>query len=102
MAKRIDETLVRHIAHLSRLKPSDDEVKLFSEQLSDIVAYVEKLNELDTTGVEPSAHALPIHNVFRDDVPAATLDPDRALANAPQRDGSFFAVPKVLEQDSGA
>lgn len=102
MARKIDESLVRHIALLSRLKPSDDEVRLFSEQLSDIIEYVEKLSELDTTDVEPTAHALPIHNVFRDDEPGETLRVDEALANAPQRDGSFFAVPKVLDQGSGA
>lgn len=102
MATRIDESLVRHIAHLSRLKPSDEEVRLFSEQLSAIVAYVEKLNELDVAGVEPTAHALPVRNVFRDDVPAESLGTDRALANAPQRDGSFFAVPKVLGEGGGA
>ncbi len=102
MPKRMDETLVRHIAHLSRLKPSEDEVRLFSDQLSAIVEYVEKLNELDTRDVEPTAHALPLHNVFRDDCPAETFQPDQALANAPQRDGSFFGVPKVLDQDSGA
>jgi len=102
MAGKIDEALVRHIAHLSRLKPSDDEVRLFSEQLSRIVEYVEKLNELDTEGVEPTAHALPIRNVFRDDVPTKPFTPGQALANAPQRDGNFFAVPKVLDPGSGA
>jgi len=102
MAKKIDEAQVRHIAHLARLKPSEDEVKLFSEQLSAIVEYVEKLNELDTSSVEPTAHALPIHNVFRDDVIVPSIGTERVLANAPQREGSFFAVPKVLEQDSGA
>jgi len=102
MAKKIDEAQVRHIAHLARLKPSEDEVKLFSEQLSAIVEYVEKLNELDTSSVEPTAHALPIHNVFRDDVIVPSIGTENVLANAPQREGSFFAVPKVLEQDSGA
>lgn len=102
MPARIDETQVRHIAHLARLKPSDDEVRLFSEQLSAIVEYVEKLNELDTTEVEPTAHAVPVHNVFREDVPAEPFRPDQALANAPQRAGSFFGVPKVLDQDGGA
>jgi aspartyl-tRNA(Asn)/glutamyl-tRNA(Gln) amidotransferase subunit C len=102
MAKKIDEALVRHIAHLSRLKPSDDEVTLFSEQLSRIVEYVEKLSELDTEGVEPTAHALPVQNVFRDDLPTEPFAPDETLANAPQRDGSFFALPKVLDQGSGA
>jgi len=100
MADKIKESDVRHICHLARLNPTDEEVRLFSEQLSDILAYVEQLNELDTTDVPPTAHALPVHNVFREDKPGVSLTPDQALANAPQRDASFFAVPKVLDQDS--
>ncbi len=102
MPSVIDESTVRHIAHLARLKPTDDEVRRFSQQLSDIVAYVDQLREVDTTDMPPSAHALPVNNVFRDDEPRDSLSPDEALAAAPQRDGSFFAVPKVLDQDSGA
>lgn len=100
MPVRIDEAQVRHIALLSRLKPTDEEVRLFSEQLSAILEYVDQLSEVDTTGVQPTAHPLPVSNLFRTDEPAASLSPDEALANAPQRDGHFFAVPKVLEQDS--
>ncbi len=100
MAARIDEQQVRHIAHLARLRPTDEEVRLFSEQLSHILAYVEQLNELDTADVPPTAHALPVHNVFRDDLPGDPLPVEQALANAPHRDGDFFALPKVLEQDS--
>lgn len=101
--KKISVEQVRHIGFLGRLKLSDDEVNLFSEQLSSIVEYFEHLNELDTSAVEPTAHALPIHNVFRPDEVGLTtqpLGPDGVLANAPQRDGNFFRVPKVLEQDS--
>ena len=100
MGHKIDEGQVRHIGHLSRLKPTDDEVHLFSEQLSAIVEYMDQLDEVDTADVPPTAHALPVHNVFREDEPHRSLDPDQALANAPQREGSFFAVPKVLDQDS--
>jgi len=100
MAERIDEQTVRHIAHLSRLALTDEEVHRFGQQLSHILEYVQKLNELDTEAVEPTAHALPVHNVFRRDDPQASFDAERALANAPQRDGSFFKVPKVLDQDS--
>jgi aspartyl-tRNA(Asn)/glutamyl-tRNA(Gln) amidotransferase subunit C len=100
MGHKIDEALVRHIGHLSRLNPTDEEVRLFSGQLSAIVEYMDQLNEADTTDVPPTAHALPIHNVFREDEPLRSLDPDQALANAPHREGSFFAVPKVLDQDS--
>jgi len=96
----ITESDVRHIAHLSRLNPTDEEVRLFSSQLSAILQYVEQLNEVDTKDVPPTAHALPVKNIFRDDVPGKCLTPDEALANAPARDGNFFAVPKVLEQES--
>jgi aspartyl-tRNA(Asn)/glutamyl-tRNA(Gln) amidotransferase subunit C len=100
--RKVDEAQVRHIAMLSRLKPSDDEVALFSEQLSAIVDYVEKLNEVNTDDVEPTAHAIPVENVFRADEVRPSISSDEALANAPQRDGDFFAVPKVLDQGSGA
>ena len=100
MPGKIDENLVRHIALLSRLKPTDEEEQLFSEQLSAIVAYVDQLSEVDTTDVPPTAHALPVSNVFRADDARASMTPEQALANAPQRDGHFFALPKVLDQDS--
>ena len=100
MAHKIDEAQVRHIGHLSRLKPTDGEVRLFSEQLSAIIEYMEQLNEVDTTDVPPTAHAVPVQNVFRADEPRRGLTPEQALANAPQREGSFFALPKVLDQDS--
>jgi aspartyl-tRNA(Asn)/glutamyl-tRNA(Gln) amidotransferase subunit C len=102
MSEAINENDVRRISHLARLKPSDDEVRLFAGQLSDILAYVDQLNEVDTTDVPPTAHALALHNVLRDDEPRPSLEPDAALANAPQRDDNFFAVPKVLDQDTGA
>jgi aspartyl-tRNA(Asn)/glutamyl-tRNA(Gln) amidotransferase subunit C len=102
MTRKIDEEQVRHIGHLARLSPSAQEVERFSEQLSAILAYVDQLSEVDTTDVPPTAHALPVHNVFRNDEPHASLTPDQALANAPQREGSFFALPKVLDQGSGA
>lgn len=102
MAARISDTEVRHISHLSRLNLTDDEVHDFSEQLSAILAYMEQLNEVDTTNIQPTAHALPVRNVLRDDVPRDGLSPEQALANAPQRDGHFFALPKVLDQESGA
>jgi aspartyl/glutamyl-tRNA(Asn/Gln) amidotransferase C subunit len=100
MPDKINETQVRHIATLSRLKPTDEEVRLFSEQLSTILACFDLLREVDTTDVAPTAHALPVSNVFRSDEPHVPLGPAEALENAPQRDGDFFAVPKVLDQDS--
>ncbi|MBE0535783.1 MAG: Asp-tRNA(Asn)/Glu-tRNA(Gln) amidotransferase subunit GatC [Phycisphaerae bacterium] len=102
MAGRIDEAQVRHVAKLSRLELTDQEVAMFSTDLSAIVEYIEKLNELDTTGVEPLAHCLPIHNVFRPDEIKPSLDTEAALANAPQRHDEYFKVPKILDDGSGA
>ena len=96
MSTQIDLDLVRHIGTLSRIELSDREVKLFAEQLTHILQYVDKLQELDTDDVEPMAHAIEIQNVLADDTRGASLTPDEALANAPQRDGDFFKVPKVI------
>ncbi len=102
MAIKIDETQVRRVALLSRLELNDDEVSQFSTQLSAIVEYIEKLNELDTDGVEPLAHCLPVHNVLREDVPRPSLSNDAALANAPDREDEYFKVPKILDDNPGA
>jgi aspartyl-tRNA(Asn)/glutamyl-tRNA(Gln) amidotransferase subunit C len=96
MEKQIDPTLVRHIGKLARIELADEEVATFGRQLASILTYVEKLNELDTAGVEPMAHAVEIQNVFAADTPHQSLSPAEALANAPQRDGDFFMVPKVI------
>lgn len=100
MSSGIDQAAVRHVAHLARLKVTEDEVAQFAHQLSDILAYVELLNEVDTSNVEPTAHAGAIANVFREDSIAKTWTPEQALANAPDRHESFFRVPKVLDQES--
>lgn len=102
MGTKIDEVQVRRVAQLSRLELSDDEVSRFSTQLSAIVEYIEKLNELDTDGVEPLAHCLPVHNVLREDVPKPSLSIDAALANAPEHEDEYFKVPKILDDSSGA
>lgn len=96
MSTEIDLDLVRHIGRLSRIELSEDEVRTFKDQLAAILTYVAKLGELDTDGVEPMAHALELGNVFGDDELGESLAPDVALANAPQRDGDFFKVPKVI------
>ena len=91
---------IDYVAHLARIALTDEEREQFGAQLASVLAYMDKLNELDTTDVEPLAHCLPIHNVFREDVVKESLTNDEALANAPQRDGEFFAVPKVLDDAS--
>jgi aspartyl-tRNA(Asn)/glutamyl-tRNA(Gln) amidotransferase subunit C len=102
MAEKIDQTQVRKVAKLSRLELTEAEVEEFTGQLSAILDYVEKMNELDTAEVEPLAHCLPVSNVLREDCPKESLGTDRVLANAPQRDGEFFKVPKILDDGSGA
>jgi aspartyl/glutamyl-tRNA(Asn/Gln) amidotransferase C subunit len=97
MENRIDASLVRHIGKLSRVELSEQQVQDFSRQLGAILEYFGKLQELDTSAVEPMPHAVEIHNVLADDVPGESLTPEEALANAPQRDGDFFKVPKVIE-----
>jgi len=102
MGEKIDAEQVRKVARLARLELDEREVEEFAGQLSSILEYVEKMNELDTEGVEPLAHCLPISNVLRADVARESIGTESALANAPQRDGEFFKVPKILDGGSGA
>ncbi len=88
---------VRWVAHLARLEFGPDELEVFTDQLSKIVDYVNQLQEINTDGVEPLSHALPIHNVFRPDELKPSLSANEALANAPDRKGDFYGVPAVLD-----
>ncbi len=85
------------VAALARLNLSENEKELFSSQVGSIIDYIGKLNELDTTHVEPTAHILPIKNVFREDSLRDSLPQDKALKNAPLKDDSFYRVPKIIE-----
>jgi aspartyl-tRNA(Asn)/glutamyl-tRNA(Gln) amidotransferase subunit C len=93
----MDIEQVRKVARLARLDLSDSDLALMAEQLSAILDYVDQLKQLDTEGVEPLAHPLPLQNVFRPDEPAQSLPVDEALRNAPSRLGDFFGVPAVLD-----
>ncbi len=93
----LDERQVRHVAELARLKLTDDEAASYTRQLSDIMAYVEKLSELDTGDTPPTAHPLPVQNVYRADVVEASIEPGPVMDNAPDHLETFFRVPKVLE-----
>jgi len=88
---------VRWVAHLARLELSDAELDSMARHLSTILNYVDQLQQINTDNVEPLAHPLPIHNVFREDEPAPSLAVDAALANAPEREGDFYSVPAVLD-----
>jgi aspartyl-tRNA(Asn)/glutamyl-tRNA(Gln) amidotransferase subunit C len=102
MDKRIDQAEVRKVAKLARLDLTEAEVAEFTGQLVAILDYVGEMNRLDTEGVEPLAHCLPITNCLREDVVHPSLGADKALANAPDRDEDFFKVPKILDDSSGA
>jgi aspartyl-tRNA(Asn)/glutamyl-tRNA(Gln) amidotransferase subunit C len=88
---------VRWVAHLARLQLTDDEIARYQRELSAILDYVQQLQQLDTANVEPLAHPLDVHNVFRGDEPTPSLPVDVALSNAPDRRGDFFGVPAVLD-----
>lgn len=89
---------VRHIARLARLGIEDGEVDRFAGQLSEILDYFERLRQVDTEDVAPTAHTLPLHNVFRDDITAPSMDPEETLANAPHRQDDLFRVRAVLDE----
>jgi len=88
---------VEHVARLARLALTDAEIERMREQLNGILAYIGKLNELDTSDVEPTSHAVPLVNVMRDDEAGPCLPREEALANAPDRAGEFFRVPRIIE-----
>ncbi|PSQ95851.1 MAG: Asp-tRNA(Asn)/Glu-tRNA(Gln) amidotransferase GatCAB subunit C [Bacteroidetes bacterium SW_9_63_38] len=87
---------VQHVAQLARLSFSDDEEERMAEEMSQILNHVDKLNELDTSGVPPMSHVLDVTNVFRDDTIESRIDQEQALEPAPETDGEHFQVPKVV------
>ena len=91
---------VRHVARLSRLILSDEQVATFAGQLEDVMDHIDKLKAIDVEGVEPMVHAHEQTNVLRDDVEQPGISVDQALANAPQRDEMFFKVPKIIGEGS--
>lgn len=90
---------VEYIAELARLRFKDEELENFTHQLNEILAYVEKLNELDTENVQPLSHPVENTNVFREDKLVQSISTVEALKNAPGSTEEFFKVPKVINQD---
>jgi len=86
---------VEHVAKLARLSLTEDEKKLYAEQLGRIIDSFNELSSIDTTGVEPMSHALPIVNVLREDEVIGSLGHDKLLANAPEAENGFFHVPRI-------
>ncbi len=88
---------IEDVALLARLQLTGLEKELFTRQLDKTIEYINKLNELDTTHIEPTAHVLPINNVFREDELRPSLPGDKILQNAPEREGDFYRVPRIIE-----
>ena len=88
---------VEHVADLARLNLKEGEKDKFTAQLNDIFLYMEMLNKVDTSGVEPMTHAISLNNAFRDDVVKESIGDEMAMANAPDKMGNCFRVPKVIE-----
>ena len=88
---------IDYVANLARLALTPDEKARYARQLGDILHYVEKLKEVDVTGIEPTAHASPVFNVWREDVPQSGLSVEQALRNAPAQRQHMIVVPKVVE-----
>jgi len=87
---------VEHIAQLAKLEFNEDEKARFTEQFNEILAFMEKLNELDTSKVEPLSHVIELQNVFRKDETRSSVPTEEALKNAPAKTDKFFKVPKVI------
>ena len=90
---------VRHVAKLARLAMDESRQQKFAGQLESILKYVDQIAKANTEGVEPMAHALPVHNVLREDIVEPSLPLDKVLQNAPESDGPYFKVPKVIGGD---
>ncbi|GAB4296479.1 MAG: Asp-tRNA(Asn)/Glu-tRNA(Gln) amidotransferase subunit GatC [Oscillatoriaceae cyanobacterium] len=95
----LDREEVRKVAHLARLELTDAEEEQFTIQLRSILDYFDQLAELDTTNVKPTTRAIEVSNITRDDALQPFDDRDRILSGAPDQDGDFFKVPKILNED---
>jgi aspartyl-tRNA(Asn)/glutamyl-tRNA(Gln) amidotransferase subunit C len=94
---KVDVETINKLAHLSRLELSPTETEAMTQNLSAVLDWMDKLNEVDTTGVEPLIHISEELNVLRADETEAPLSHERALRNAPRHDSDYFRVPKVIE-----
>ncbi|ADY55088.1 aspartyl/glutamyl-tRNA(Asn/Gln) amidotransferase subunit C [Syntrophobotulus glycolicus DSM 8271] len=87
---------VEHVALLARLELSEEEIGRYTEQLNSVLGHAEMLQKLDTTGIMPTAHAVELYNVMRDDEVKASIEQEKALQNAPDSEGGFFRVPRIV------
>jgi len=94
-----DKIDIRYLAKLARIALTDDEVKLYGEQLGNLLKHVDALGQLDTASVSATAQVVESRNVERDDVAGPTLDRETVLSMAPQRQGAFFRVPRIIAEE---
>ncbi len=94
---KITTEQVEYVAKLARLNLTEIEKTKLTKDMESIINFADKLNELDTTGVEPTALVIPIQNVFREDIVHTSYDRDKILANAPSKENGCFKVPKIVE-----
>ena len=94
---KITKEEVLYVARLARLDLDADAIDKFAGQIDEILGYIDKLNQVDTEGIQPTSHAISLTNAFREDVERQHLDRDRAQANAPEAEGGCFVVPKIIE-----
>jgi aspartyl-tRNA(Asn)/glutamyl-tRNA(Gln) amidotransferase subunit C len=94
---KITKDVIEYVAHLGRLELDPQEVDLYTAQIDRILQYMDTLNRLDTEGIEPTSHAVPIACVMREDEAKESFSVDASVQNAPERKGSFFKVPPIIE-----
>lgn len=94
---KITPELVEHVADLARLELSGEEKERMEDQLGKILEYIGLLDELDLSGVPPTSHVIDVHNVFREDEVRESLPVDKGLANAPEKAGTAFKVPRIIQ-----
>lgn len=94
---KISRAEVEHVARLARLALAEEELAALTGEMDAILGYVDKLNQLETAGIVPTAHAVPLENAFRDDTVTPSIGADKALANAPEATQDCFRVPRVIE-----
>ena len=93
---KITKDEVLYVAHLARLELDEESIAKFAGQIDEILGYIEKLNQVDTSGIKPTSHAISLTNAFRDDEEKEPIDRELALANAPEKEDGSFVVPKVV------
>jgi len=96
----INRAQIDRVAELARLSLSDDEADRLASELDSFLGYVETLNELDTEGIVPTSHPIPLVTPMRDDIPEPPIDPELAVRNAPETAAGAFVVPKVTDSES--